>query len=219
MVQEQDQESVVKQAVMSLEEAKSITITSAESYLEASTFLKQIKGIKDKVLAFFGPMKAKAHESHQTIVHEEKKALAPIADAEKLVKGCMIKYTQEQDRIRQKEQERLRKIEEEKQQQELVDEAINLMEKGAKEAEVVALVTKPLPDIYIPPPTTKAAPKVSGISYRDVWKFEVVDKRLLPNEYLMADEARIGQVVRSLKGETTIPGIKIWCEKVASVTA
>ena len=55
----------------------------------------------------------------------------------------------------------------------------------------------------------KATPTVSGISYRDVWKFRVVNAALVPNDYKVIDEVKISGVVRATKGTLQIPGIKM----------
>ena len=62
--------------------------------------------------------------------------------------------------------------------------------------------------------------EVDGVQYRSVWKFEVADLKLVPREYLQADLQRIQNVVVHKKGETSIPGIRVYEDKViASVAA
>ena len=65
----------------------------------------------------------------------------------------------------------------------------------------------------VAPVVQRAAPKVSGLTFTEVAKFEVIDKALLPEEYKLADETRIGKVVRALKTEARIPGVRVWMEK------
>jgi hypothetical protein len=60
------------------------------------------------------------------------------------------------------------------------------------------------------------APKVKGISTRKKWSYEVVDIALVPREYLMLNGVAIGGVVRALKGETNIPGIRVVSEDIMS---
>lgn len=59
--------------------------------------------------------------------------------------------------------------------------------------------------------------KVKGMSTRKVWKFEITDVSKVPAEYLMVDERKVGEVVRIQKGETTIPGIRVYSEDVVAV--
>jgi chromosome segregation ATPase len=65
----------------------------------------------------------------------------------------------------------------------------------------------------VAPVVQRAPPKVSGLSFTEVAKFEVVDKAKLPLEYLVPDEVRIGKVVRALKTDANIPGVRVWMEK------
>lgn len=59
-----------------------------------------------------------------------------------------------------------------------------------------------------------AAPKVAGLSFREVADFEVTDKSQLPDEYLIPDLVRIGKVVKALKTDARIPGVRVWLKKV-----
>lgn len=54
--------------------------------------------------------------------------------------------------------------------------------------------------------------KAAGTFTRDVWRYEVLDPSLVPREYLMVDERKIGEVVRTLKGDVQIPGVRVWSE-------
>jgi uncharacterized membrane protein YqiK len=65
----------------------------------------------------------------------------------------------------------------------------------------------------VAPVVQRAAPKVTGLTFTEVAKFEVIDKAFLPEEYKLADEVRIGKVVRALKTEARIPGVRVWMEK------
>lgn len=65
----------------------------------------------------------------------------------------------------------------------------------------------------VAPVVQRAAPKVTGLTFTEVAKFEVIDKTKLPMEYLVPDEVRIGKVVRALKTEANIPGVRVWMEK------
>ena len=53
-------------------------------------------------------------------------------------------------------------------------------------------------------------PKVEGQVSRANWKFEITDATLLPRDYLMPDEKTIGAMVRARKGETVIPGVRVY---------
>ena len=48
---------------------------------------------------------------------------------------------------------------------------------------------------------------------REVCKFEVTDPALVPREYLIDDETKLRKVVGALKGDTIIPGVRVYSEK------
>lgn len=54
-------------------------------------------------------------------------------------------------------------------------------------------------------------------SVREVWRFEVEDPSQLPPQFLVPDEKAIGAVVRSQKGKTKIPGVRVFVEHRAVV--
>lgn len=65
----------------------------------------------------------------------------------------------------------------------------------------------------VAPVIPTAAPKVSGVSGRLVWKYRVKDINLVPREYMKLDEQKTGGVVRAMKGDTNIPGIEVYSER------
>lgn len=91
-------------------QASSIAVNSPAAYADAATFLKSVKAAQKKVADFFGPMKAKAHAAWKEITGTETNTLAPLTEAEALVKRKMLAYSEEQERIRLAEQRRLQAI-------------------------------------------------------------------------------------------------------------
>lgn len=60
------------------------------------------------------------------------------------------------------------------------------------------------------------APKASGVSSRQAWKFEITNVALLPREYLLPDDKAIGGVVRALGDKCNIPGVRVYAETIIS---
>lgn len=50
---------------------------------------------------------------------------------------------------------------------------------------------------------------MEGVTTRTTWKYTVEDLASVPREYLMLDEKKIKAVVKAMKGETAIPGIRV----------
>lgn len=68
--------------------------------------------------------------------------------------------------------------------------------------------------MVVAPVIQREAPKVTGVATREVWKYEVTDVTQLPREYTMADDKKIGGVVRAMKADTSIAGVRVWCERI-----
>jgi len=134
--------------------------------------------------------------------------LAFVGKAERTVKKRMVAWKSEQDRIAREE---ARKAEEKarKDRERLAREAAKAEEAGRTER---AETLRDRAEVVTAAPPPPAAPKVSGIAERKVWKFEVTDPSKVPDEYKTIDERKIGGVVRALKGDTSIPGVRVWEE-------
>lgn len=75
---------------------------------------------------------------------------------------------------------------------------------------VTAQVLEQTQALMSAPSSTIAAPRVSGISTRKLWAFRITNPALIPREFLLIDEQKIGGVVRALKDATNIPGVEAY---------
>ena len=64
--------------------------------------------------------------------------------------------------------------------------------------------------LIVVPTVERAAPKVEGTKVRTFWKYEIEDEAKIPREYLCVDEKAIGAMVRTKKGSTSIPGVRVY---------
>jgi colicin import membrane protein len=74
----------------------------------------------------------------------------------------------------------------------------------------------------VAPIITREAPKVAGISMREVWKFEVTDATKINAAFLMPDEAKIRKLVQSMRGDAASvigAGVRVWAEKSVAAGA
>ena len=62
-------------------------------------------------------------------------------------------------------------------------------------------------------------PKVTGMATREEWLYEITDPTLVPREYLVVDEAKIGKITRALKADTNIPGVRVYSRRVLAARA
>jgi hypothetical protein len=201
-------------ADLAWEPARVITIESSADYLAVAERRKAIRSFIAKVETFFAPLKKKASEAHKALCESERQHLTPAkADLDNHDRALRT-WDAEQERMRQEERRRL------EEQARREEEVRRLAEAAAMEreaqasgdvalrAEAEALISEPIeaPVIVLP----KATPTVEGLSYREVWQFEVVNAALVPDEFKVIDEKKLGSVVRAMKGATKIPGVRVF---------
>ena len=210
-MEENGTKEVSTRALTIIEQANVLTVKDGKDYVEAGVLWKAIKELKDKVNETFKPIIEKAHAAHKEALAQKAKIFDPLEMAGRLVKGIMEKYNREQKAIRQAKERRLREIARKEEEERRLREAIEAEANGEKDISE-AILEEP---IYVPPIIIeKEVPKVSGIVFREIWDFEIVDEKLIPFEYLQPNMIKIGSVVRSLKSATNIPGIRAFSRRV-----
>jgi hypothetical protein len=189
--------------------AANLVIKTPEGYERAAKQLVDLKEEIDRIEkekdSVFKPINAGLRAFSALVV----RALSPLKQYEISIKAAMIRYSDEQDRIRQ-DQQRIaneRAETERKRLQEIADRA------AAKGQDGKAEVFAERAQAVVAPIAQQAAPKVAGISIPKVWTFEITDEDLIPREYLDVSEVRIRKVVTALKGDTKIPGVRVFEQK------
>lgn len=200
---------LIAQTDVILAEAETYTVSTAQQFTDAGEVLKRIKGHLKKL-----------EETEMGITRPINDGLKLVRDlfrspkeratrAEGLIKRAMIGYQSEQDRLRREEQQRAdenaRKEREKLDAQAAKALASGKVEKAEALQDRAATVVAPI--------IHREAPKVAGVSMREVWKFEVTDESLVPREYLSVDEKKIRAVVNALKGGTKIAGVRVYPEQ------
>lgn len=188
--------------------AQTVAIKTADGYQLAASHLTAIKGLLKKISDAHSRVKAPLLAATRELDKQKNEASQPLEQAELLIKRAMGTYTLEQQRLQREEQARrdaeARKEQEKLQQRAAKAAASGKVEKAAQLEQQAATVVAPV--------VTIEQPKVAGIVTREVWKFEVTDPALVPREYLSVDEKKIGAVVRGLKGDAKIPGVRIYAD-------
>ncbi len=200
-------------------EAQGITITDQDSYGYAGAFLTDVlKPARKEIEATFGPIVKAAHAAHREATGQRKRHEAPLIEAEKIVKSVMGVYVIEQRRIAaDAEAERLKVAREEAEVATLA-EAARLEEAGHTEAAEEMITAPMVPVVSAPPPE---APKADGVSARFVTKYRIIDARKITAAFMMPDEKKIGQIVRSMGADAArlVGGIEVYEEPVIAAKA
>lgn len=134
-------------------------------------------------------------------------------EAEKLAEERAAAKTEEDQRRAQEQEdaaEKRRQEEQDRLHQERLD-----AEAAERERTARAETLEERAETRTTAPTVHA-PKVKGVSTRKIWKFEIIDQGKIPREYLVPNTTAIGGVVRALKINTNIPGIRVYSEDVVS---
>lgn len=183
----------------------------------------EIGGAIARVEEFFADPIAMAHRLHKTLCDRRSTILAPLRllDGEK--KQAIAAFKLEEDRRRQAEERRLAEERRAIEAERVIVEAA-LLERDGETAMATAVIEEalaaPAPVVALPDVTKGIAKFVR----RWTWRYvggpaeiartppEVVErvKKLIPAEFLLIDEKKIGAYARSMKASGRIPGIEIY---------
>lgn len=201
-----EEKQIEERALALPEQARTLKVVDNETLVQADNFLTELKTFSKEVKAYYRPDIDQANALHKSLLTKLNTVLAPLVEAEGLLKPQIAAYTAAQERKRQAEEARLRR------EQEKAEEERRLQEAEAAEAagdheEAAAIIEEP---IFTPPPVVApSTPKIKA-SVRTLWRWRMKNPNLIPREYLMVDEKKINGVVTSLKSATKIPGIEVY---------
>lgn len=205
-----------------------LVVTSTDEYTRVAEHLKTLKTFQARVAQWFAPLKQKAQAAHRALCDEERKILQPAVDDEVRIKRALVVYTTEQDRIRRDEQQRLREEARRQDEQRRLDEAAALEREAQATGDVSlqeaaeALIATPAALMPVEP-ETPAAPKVEGLSYRQVYRAEVVHLPALVKAsqdvpafagLVEANQAALDALARGMKEAFSVPGCRLVIEKI-----
>ena len=211
---QQHTEEVMTQEVTSIEGyADSLMIITDVDYQKAGEFGRTLKQKMAEVTDFFKPMKESANKAHKDICSREKAMLAPLKNAEQILKSTMGEYAQRVEEERRKKEAAIREAARRESERKL-QEAVELEKAGKKEEAADAFTEAEVMDearSYSVPPVDK--PKTAGVSASKDWEIECIDPRQVPisvngTEVRPVDKAALMRVIRESKGKITIPGVK-----------
>ena len=127
----------------------------------------------------------------------------PIGQLERGINSKVFAYRQIVEAARRKEQARQDAL------------AAKRMERAEAKG-----ITSPIPEVIAPivaGPEKSLTTDMGKASFTEKWNFQITDESLLPREYLMANEVKIRAVVKALKADTKIPGVRVFDEGGVSI--
>jgi len=187
-------------------------IADAGEYKRAGELWAAGKAMLKAIADSYDPIIAAAHATHKKALESKAELYDPMESALRRVKRIMADYDTEQERIRREEQLRLEAAARRLAEDRLIAEAA-AAESAGNQAQADAILAEPV--VVAPAFVPKAVPKIEGGPvYREIWKVRVVDAALIPREYLIVDEQKLGQMARALKGQFNVPGAEAYSERV-----
>jgi hypothetical protein len=189
--------------------SRDFKVTTVDQYNAAGDHLKLVKALQGTLDAQHRVLKAPILESGRRIDAFFKEPRDRAADAERVLKAAMLGYTRAQEVLRQQQEAKARELAD-KERLKLESQAQKLEAKGKVEQ---AEAKREMAAVIPTPVIAVETPKIAGVSMRETWSFEVVDAKLVPDEYKVVDERKLGAVVRALKSATNIPGVRAFPEQ------
>lgn len=186
-----------EQRTNAVELGKKLNALTKDLETERLNQTRPLDATKKEIMDLYAPITS----TTTTMVQTLKKAIVTFDQAEQRKADELARIARlKAEEDARKERERLAKLAEKQMEQNRFEKA----EETISKMEDVAPVVVP---IYTPP-----IQKQKGESTRKVWKFEIINEKLIPREYLQIDESKIRGVVTALKGATNIPGIRVYSE-------
>lgn len=127
----------------------------------------------------------------------------PIGQLERSINSKVFAYRQMVEAARRKEQARQDAL------------ASKRMERAEAKG-----ITPAIPEVVAPivaGPEKRVETDFGKASFTEKWNFTITNEALIPREYLMVDEVKIRRVVKALKADTKIPGVRVFDEGGVSI--
>lgn len=209
-----------KEASSALEKAKNLVIVSVQDYQSADDYCKGLFHLRKTIEGDFAESLRKAVEAKRAAT-EAKSALdrqienhiAPVQDAERIIKGKMMGWSQEQERIRRIEQDRLRAEALKQAEDEKLKKAASLEAQGKKEQAMTEL-EKPIKSAPIILPPAPVERKTTISSY---WSYQIVNDMEVKRDFCEPDRGAITKMMNAMKAmgktmsevEAMVGGIRV----------
>lgn len=191
-------------ALAAIDQAKAFNIATPEEYAVVDAFCVSLKALEKEVDLAYDEHIDAAHKAHKALVAKKKLYAEPIAEARKIAKGKLIAYDEKRESERKFEEARLRAEAQKRAEDEALAKAAMAEEYGdTKGAE--AIISAPV--VAAPVSLAQDYPKAKT-TVQTRWTYKIVNPAMIPREYLIPDETKIGGVIRATKGAVQIPGVE-----------
>jgi hypothetical protein len=198
-----------------------VHIVTADDYEDAAATLQRIKGRSKELDDLRRSLTRPIDETKRRIMALFERPMSLLVNAEAAIKRGILGYQREQERLRSEEEARLREQARKEQERLLARSA--RAEAAGKEEMAEALEDQAA--MIIAPIVVSDTPRISGLSTRQTWHAEVVDKMALiqavaaghvPDVVLVPDMTILNAQARALKTALDYPGVRAVPEQVVA---
>lgn len=196
-----------------------IVISNQEQYESAAGILKQVKSRYNELDKQRKEITTPLDVAKKAVMDLYRKPLELLESGEKLIKRAMVNFTEEQERIareKQRELQRLADIEAEKERKKLEAKIARAEASGKNEKVEMLQQEKEQLAAVVVPTIVSEVQKVSGVSFSENWKAEVIDFSKLSDEFKLPNLTALDKIAKATKGSLAIAGVRFYSEKVVS---
>jgi len=196
----------VRRAIEAIaERAKSLVVADASSYEGAGLARRELATIQRQLKADTMARKRPIIDAGNAVQAEHNKLDKMLTEADRSLAGTMNQWrAAENARIAKEQEAAAAKADRERLRlEQRADKAA-----GDGDLAKAALLEERAADIA--PPIIPRVGPAAGISERDVWTYEIVDRNAIPAKYLIPDEKLLLAVVKAEKDRCDIPGIRVF---------
>lgn len=192
--------------------AEGLVVADDQQYTEAGEFGVMLKQKMAEVTEFFAPMKKAAHDAHKQVCDREKQMLAPLKNAESILKKSMGDYALKKERERKAAEEAARRLAQEEADRKL-EAAIAAEQNGDSDALKAAMLDAEIADTASRTVIVEnGTPKAKGVSMQKDWEITDIDLSKVPDSIAgviirPVDTAAVMKLIRASKGAIQIEGI------------
>lgn len=193
-------------------EALRMVVASDEDFAQAGEASKEVKRMQKKVTEYWEPLRVSAKKTYDDVLARKKEMISPLESAEKILKGKMAAYTNEQKRKRREREEAMRRFAQAEVERKLEEASRAEAAGDAVGAEYAMAEAEVMDDVAKGGKIGAAMPKAAGVSTSKAWKITSIDISQVPVEIAGAiirpvDEKAVMALIKATKGSIKIPGI------------
>jgi hypothetical protein len=163
-------------------------------------------------------MRVKAYAAYQEILKQKDAHLGPLQKALLILKDKIGRFLNAEQERKNAEIRAAREKAEAEARAKQEAEAAQLREQKKYKA-AKAVEAAPLAVDMSMMPVVEEAPKVSGVTAKQDWDFEITNELAIPRKYLVPDVKKIRAVVKQLGAQHGIPGVTAKAKTNIAVSA